>query len=61
MQPTPRHHAAEEQFRRLLTSAQLAPPDDVEYGLDSLVFRWEGPQVAVVVDLDDPDDDALAA
>jgi hypothetical protein len=54
MEPTPRHQAAEAQFRALITSADLARPDDVEYTPDSLIFRWERPQVAVVVELDDP-------
>lgn len=55
MQPSPRHREAESQFRQLISSAELAQPDDVEYTRESVVFRWRGPQVAVVVDLDDPD------
>jgi hypothetical protein len=60
MEPTPRHQAAEARFRALITSADLAQPDGVEYTPDSLIFRWEGPKVAVVVDLDDPPSDYRA-
>ena len=56
MEPSSRHRLAEASFRRLITSAGLDPPDGVEYDADSLIFRWEGPQVAVVVDLESPAD-----
>ncbi len=54
MQPSSRHRGAESQFRELIRSADLAQPDDVEYTPESVIFRWYEPQVAVVVDLDDP-------
>lgn len=47
------HLAAEAQFRQLVVSAGVDPPDDVEYRSDSLVFFWQGPKLAVVVELDD--------
>ncbi len=53
-----RHQAAESRFRELVRSADLDQPDDVEYRLDSLLFLWRGPKLAVVVELDDsPSDD----
>jgi hypothetical protein len=52
MQPSPQHQVAENRFRTLIASAGLDPPDGVDYEPDSLVFRWEGPKVAVVVDLE---------
>jgi hypothetical protein len=55
MQPSPTHEAAEAQFRLLLENAELAPPDDVTYRHDSLLFRWHAPKLAVIVDLDDPE------
>jgi hypothetical protein len=58
MEPTPRHRRAEEDFRRLIASAGLEAPDGVEYASSSLVFRWEGPKLAVVVDLEDGVEDA---
>jgi len=56
MQPSARHQTAEIHFRELITSAGLEQPDGVDYEPDSLVFRWSGPKVAVVVDLDSPPD-----
>jgi hypothetical protein len=53
MDITPRHRAAEADFQRLLDDAGLDPPDAVEYAADSLTFIWNGPKVAVIVDLDD--------
>ena len=55
MDISPRHHAAETRFRRLVADAGLDPPDAVEYDPDSLTFLWTGPKVAVIVDLDDAD------
>ena len=54
MPPSSRHLIAETRFRELITSAGLEQPDGVEYEPDSLVFRWEGPKVAVIVDLEPP-------
>jgi hypothetical protein len=52
-------HAAERptQARRAAlpradTSAGLDQPDGVDYEPDSLVFRWSGPKVAVIVELE---------
>ena len=54
MQPSPHHQTAEARFRELISSAGLEQPDGVDYEPDSLVFRWSGPRVAVVVDLESP-------
>jgi hypothetical protein len=54
MQPTPRHEAAEADFHRMLETADLPAPDEVEYRRASVVFLWKEPKVAVVVDLEDP-------
>jgi hypothetical protein len=54
MPPSTPHHEAEAAFRRLITDGELAEPDDVQYTDDSVVFLWREPQLAVVVDLEDP-------
>ena len=54
MQPNPRHRAAESRLRRLLTDSELPQPDDVEYTRESVIFLWQGPKVAAVIDLEDP-------
>jgi hypothetical protein len=56
MEPSPKHRAAEADFRRLLESGGLAQPDLVDYEPDSIVLRWSGPKLAVVVDLETPAD-----
>lgn len=56
MQPTPRHQAAEAQFRHLVSSADLEQPDGVEYTANSVYFRWDEAKVVVAVDLDDSAD-----
>jgi hypothetical protein len=56
MDPSSRHRAAEAQFRELVGNAELDAPDDVEYTPASLIFRWFGPKLAVIVDLDDAPD-----
>ena len=43
-------------MRQLLRSGGLAQPDLVEYDPGSIVLRWTGPKLAVVVDLDGPPD-----
>ena len=53
MQPSPRQRAAEARFRQLLTDADLAEPDRVEYAPEELTFFWEESKVAVVVELDE--------
>jgi hypothetical protein len=52
MDITPRHQGAETRFRALLEEGGIDPPDAVEYHADSVTFFWNGPKVAVVVDLD---------
>ena len=52
MDPSPRHRLAETRFRELVTGAGLEQPDGVDYEPDALIFRWSGPKVAVVVDLE---------
>lgn len=52
MEPTPHHHTAESRFRQLLRSAGLDEPDRVEYAPEELTFFWDGPKVAVVVELE---------
>jgi len=54
MQPSPRHRAVESRFRQLITESELPQPDNVEYLCESVIFRWQEPKVAVVVDLDEP-------
>jgi hypothetical protein len=53
MHPTLRHQAVESRFRALVRNADLDPPDDVEYRHDSVLFLWQGPKVAVIVELGD--------
>jgi hypothetical protein len=50
---TPRHQEVETHFRNLLADADLPPPDDVGYELESVVFYWNQPKLAVVVDFDE--------
>ena len=54
MEPSARHQTAETRFRELISSAGLEQPDGVDYEPGSLVFRWSGPKVAVVVELESP-------
>jgi hypothetical protein len=54
MQPTPRHRQAEADFRRMIASHDLPEPDEVEYTLGSVYFRWDEQKLVVAVDLDDP-------
>ena len=54
MHLTEQHKAAEAGFRELITSAGLEQPDGVDYEDDALIFRWSGPKVAVIVDLEPP-------
>ena len=39
-------------MRELLTAGELAQPDEVAYEPNSVVLRWTGPKLQVVVDLD---------
>jgi hypothetical protein len=54
MPPSTRHQQAEAAFRTLIEDSEIAEPDEVQYTDDSVVFLWHEPQLAVVVDLDDP-------
>ena len=54
MDPTPRHRAAERDFRRLLHSGGVTPPDLVDYAPDEVIFRWTEEKLAVVLDLESP-------
>jgi len=52
MEPSHRHRLCEEHMRGLLAGGGLAQPDEVTYEPDSVVLKWRGPKLAVVVDLD---------
>ena len=54
MESTARQHKAEASFRRLLEEGGLPQPDAVEVEPDSLVFLWHEPELAVVVELEEP-------
>ena len=56
MDPTPRHRAAERDFRQLLRSGGVAQPDLVDYAPDEVIFRWTEEKLAVVLDLESPAD-----
>jgi|GEM_PF-6993038 hypothetical protein len=51
--PTP--EAAERRFRELLRESGIDQPDSVEHDpfANELIFLWEDPKLAVVLDLDD--------
>jgi hypothetical protein len=50
---TPTHQEIETHFRCLLADAELPPPDDVGYEPEAVVFYWNEPKLAVVVDFDE--------
>jgi len=50
-----RHRDAEARFRSLLEEAELAPPDRVEYDAEELVFFFDEPKLAVIVELEPPE------
>ena len=50
MRPTARHTTVETHFRTLADAHGIDPPDAVEYRPHAVVFIWDGPKVAVVVD-----------
>jgi hypothetical protein len=52
MEPSARHHLCEAQMLELLTGRGLAEPDEVTYEPNSVILRWQGPKLAVIVDLD---------
>ena len=39
-------------MRELLDGGGLAQPDEVTYEPSSVILRWRGPKLAVIVDLD---------
>ena len=39
-------------MRELLDGGGLAQPDEVTYEPNSVILRWRGPKLAVIVDLD---------
>ena len=39
-------------MRELLADSELAQPDDVTYEPNSVILKWAGPKLAVVVELD---------
>ena len=52
VEPSTRHQQVERSFRRLITDADLTPPDRADYVEGSVIFYWDGPRVAVYVDFD---------
>jgi hypothetical protein len=58
MEITDRHRDVERRFRRLVADAELLEPDRVEYEPEAVVFRWDGPKLAVAVDFDRPAEDS---
>lgn len=56
MQITAKHREVEAGFRLLLAEHEIAPPDRVGYEPASVVFFFEEPKLAVVVDFDGPSD-----
>jgi hypothetical protein len=53
MHPTPRHHEAEAAFRELIDDNGLAPPDEVKYADEEVLFFWHEPKLCVVFDFED--------
>jgi hypothetical protein len=51
--PTARHLEIESRLTEMLAEADLPAPDRIEHGDDSVYFYWDGPRVAICVDLDD--------
>ncbi len=52
MHMTP-HREVESRFRRIVEDAGLPQPDTVDYEPQAVAFYWDGPKVAVIVDLDE--------
>lgn len=48
----------EQRMRKLLCENGLPEPDEVEYGYTCVRFFFEESKACVVVDIDNPDDDA---
>jgi hypothetical protein len=56
--PTPDHEAAHRRFCELLTQAGLPQPDEAAYFNRAVVFLFHHSQAVILIDLDEPDDDA---
>ncbi len=52
MPADPHHRDVEARFIQLIEDAELPRPDRIEFEPDSVIFFWDGPKTAVVVDLD---------
>jgi hypothetical protein len=52
---------AERDARDLLTRGGLPQPDRVEYGYTCIRLLWDEPKVAMVIDIDQPEDADEAA
>jgi hypothetical protein len=59
MPTTAKHREVEARVRQLVADAALPAPDDVEHEPESVVFYWNEPKVAVVVDFDQDPSAAL--
>jgi hypothetical protein len=55
VQPTAKHLEVASTFRRLLSDNDIASPDHVDYASESVIFKWDEPRVAVVVDFEEGD------
>jgi hypothetical protein len=53
MQITAKHREVETGFRLLLADNEMAPPDRVGYEPEAVVFFFDAPKLAVVVDFDE--------
>ena len=53
MEITARHSEVEAGFRLLLAENELAPPDRVAYEPEAVVFFFDAPKLAIVVDFDE--------
>jgi hypothetical protein len=61
MPPTTRHLIVESHVKELLAEADLPSPDRIEHADGSVVFFWDGPRLAMCVDLDDDEDRSAQA
>jgi hypothetical protein len=53
MEITGKHKEVENGFRLLLAENEMAPPDRVAYEPEAVVFFFDEPKLAVVVDFDE--------
>jgi hypothetical protein len=49
--------AAERKVREMIELEGVPMPDRIEYGFTCIRLFWDGPRVALVVDIDEPDQD----